>query len=347
VSATATLWWDAENTSIHYIEQTLLPNEYSLVECRSIERLATAIRRLEIRGAPALGVAGAYGVALSTVLSEKKDLKSFAAAVHRDADILRSTRPTAINLAWGIDRVLASIASAHDCNEACSWAIAKAHEIALEDTTCCHAIGTLGAALLPDTCTVLTHCNAGALACSSWGTALGVIRSAVNEGKKVKVISCETRPLMQGARLTAWELARDGIDVTTITDSTAAHLMRKGTIDVVVVGADRITGDAVFNKIGTYMHAVCAHHHKIPFYVAAPLSTFDANNYEKDVIIEERGREEVTIMGDRTYVPEEAHVKNYAFDATPMELVSAVITETGVLRPPIDIHTLLSHRNTT
>ncbi len=347
MNETATLWWDSEKTSIHYIEQTLLPNEYSIIECRSIERLATAIKRLEIRGAPALGVAGAYGVALSAVLADKKEMQSFMAAVQKDAGILRSTRPTAINLAWGIDRVIASMTPAQDCNDACSRAIAKAEEIAKEDTACCHAIGTNGAALLPDTCTVLTHCNAGALACSSWGTALGVIRSAVSAGKKVNVISCETRPLLQGARLTAWELARDGIDVTTITDSTAAHLMRKGMIDAVVVGADRITRDAVFNKIGTYMHAVCAHHHKIPFYVAAPRSTFDANNAETDVIIEERGRDEVTIMGGRTYVPEEAHVKNYAFDATPMELVTAIITETEVLRPPIDIHKLLSHYNTT
>ncbi|MDO8874185.1 MAG: S-methyl-5-thioribose-1-phosphate isomerase [Methanoregula sp.] len=347
MNETATLWWDAENMSIHYIEQTLLPNEYSIVECRSIERLATAIRRLEIRGAPALGVAGAYGVALAAVLADGKDLKSFMAAVQRDADILRSTRPTAINLAWGIDRVLGAMAHTHDCNEACLRAIAKAEGIAREDTACCHAIGKHGAALLPDTCTVLTHCNAGALACSSWGTALGVIRSGVSAGKNVKVISCETRPLLQGARLTAWELARDGIDVTTIPDSAAAHLMRKGAIDVVVVGADRITRDAVFNKIGTYMHAICAHHHNIPFYVAAPLSTFDPKNAGKDVIIEERGRDEVTIMGGRTYVPEGAHVKNYAFDATPMELVTAVITETGVLRPPIDIHKLLSHHSTT
>jgi methylthioribose-1-phosphate isomerase len=347
VNETATLWWDAGNQSIHYIEQTLLPNEYSIIECRSIERLATAIRRLEIRGAPALGVAGAFGVALSAVLAERKDLKLFMAAVQRDADLLRSTRPTAINLAWGIDRVLAAIIPARTPANAVTRAIAKAEEIAREDTACCHAIGKNGAALLPDSCTVLTHCNAGALACSSWGTALGVIRSAVNAGKQVKVISCETRPLLQGARLTAWELARDGIDVTTITDSTAAHLMRKGTIDAVVVGADRITRDAVFNKIGTYMHAVCAYHHKIPFYVAAPLSTFDPENAEKDVIIEERGREEVTINGGRTCVPEGAHVKNYAFDATPMELVTAIITETGVLRPPIDIHKLLSHRSTT
>jgi len=347
VNGTATLWWDAENTSIHYIEQTLLPHEYTIVECRSIERLATAIKRLEIRGAPALGVAGAYGVALSAVLSEKKDMQSFMAAVHHDAALLRSTRQTAINLAWGIDRVLGAMTPAQDCNEACTRAISEAGVIAREDTACCHAIGKHGAALLPDTCTVLTHCNAGALACSSWGTALGVIRSAVNAGKQLNVIACETRPLLQGARLTAWELARDGIDVTVITDSTAAYLMRKGEIDAVLVGADRITRDAVFNKIGTYMHAVCARHHAIPFYVAAPLSTFDANNTEEDVIIEERGRDEVTIIGSRTFVPDGAQVKNYAFDATPMELVTAVITETGVLHPPIDIHKLLSHRSTT
>jgi methylthioribose-1-phosphate isomerase len=346
VNETATLWWDGSYQSIHYIEQTLLPNEYSIVECCSIERLATAIRRLEIRGAPALGVAGAYGVALAAVLAEKKDLKPFMSAVHRDAAILRSTRPTAINLAWGIDRVLRAMTPAVDCDDACTRAITEAKGIAREDTACCHAIGTHGAALLPDHCTVLTHCNAGALACSSWGTALGVIRSAVNAGKEVKVISCETRPLLQGARLTAWELARDGIDVTTITDSTAAHLMRKGAIDAVVVGADRITHDAVFNKIGTYMHAVCAHHHAIPFYVAAPLSTFDAENAEMNVIIEERGRDEVTIMGSRTYVPEGAHVRNPAFDATPMELVTAIITETGVLRPPVDIRKLLSGKST-
>ncbi|MEI8330164.1 MAG: S-methyl-5-thioribose-1-phosphate isomerase [Methanomicrobiales archaeon] len=346
MNKTATLWWDTRNQSIHYIEQTLLPNEYAIIECRSIERLATAIRRLEIRGAPAIGVAGALGVALATVLADNKDMPSFMASVQRDAAILRSTRPTAINLAWGIDRVLTSMKTAQDCRDACSRAVAEAMVIAREDTACCHAIGKNGAALLPDTCTVLTHCNAGALACSSWGTALGVIRSAVVDGKKVKVISCETRPLLQGARLTAWELVRDGIDVTTITDSTAAHLMQKGVIDAVVVGADRITRDAIFNKIGTYMHAVCAHHHKIPFYVAAPYSTFDAKNSASDVIVEERNRDEVTIMGNRMYVPEGAHVRNYAFDATPMELVTAIITETGVLRPPVDIPKLLSRHST-
>jgi len=345
MNETATLWWDAATESIRYIDQTLLPAEYTIIECRSIGRLATAIKRLEIRGAPALGVAGAYGVALAAVICRKKDPASFFEEVRRDADVLRSTRPTAINLAWGIDRVVTKMATAADVVSARSVAIAEAEEIAREDTACCHAIGECGAALLPDRCTVLTHCNAGALACSSWGTALGVIRSAVKGGKLVKVVACETRPLLQGARLTAWELARDDIAVTVITDSTAAHLMRRGDIDAVIVGADRITRDVVFNKIGTYMHAVCAHHHAIPFYVAAPLSTFDGKNSERDVTIEERGRDEVTTMGNRTFVPDAAEVKNFAFDATPMDLVTAVITEKGVFRPPIDIGALLSCRS--
>jgi methylthioribose-1-phosphate isomerase len=346
VNETATLWWDASTGSIRYIDQTLLPIEYSIVECRTIGRLVTAINRLEIRGAPALGVAGAYGIALAAHVCQKTDLHAFMADVHRDAETLRATRPTAINLGWGIDRVLAKMRPSPDVVSATMTAIAEAQAVAREDTACCHAIGELGAALLPDTCTVLTHCNAGSLACSSWGTALGVIRSAVNAGKKVNVIACETRPLLQGARLTAWELSNDGIEVTVVTDSTAAHLMRTSTIDAVIVGADRITCDAVFNKIGTYMHAVCAHHHKIPFYVAAPLSTFDTKNRERDVIIEGRGREEVTTVGNRTFVPDSAAVKNFAFDATPLDLVTAIITERGVLRPPLGTDLILSLKST-
>jgi len=346
VNETATLWWDKGTESIRYIDQTLLPEKYTIVECRSIERLATAIKRLEIRGAPALGVAGAYGIALATRVCEKNDLNTFFSDVHHDAEFLLATRPTAINLGWGIARVLSKIAHVHDIDSIRRIALAEAEAIASEDTASCHMIGDHGAALLPDTCTVLTHCNAGSLACSSWGTALGVIRSAVNGGKKVNVIACETRPLLQGSRLTAWELIRDGIDVTVITDSSAAHLMRTGTIDAVVVGADRITNDAVFNKIGTYMHAVCARYHNIPFYVAAPLSTFDTRKSERDVIIEERDREEVTTMGCRVYVPDAAVVKNYAFDATPMNLVTAIITEQGVLHPPITIDSILSLKST-
>jgi methylthioribose-1-phosphate isomerase len=334
VNESRTLWWDDSPGGIRYVEQTLLPTEYRIIDCTDVGRLATAIRRLEIRGAPALGVAGGYGVALAAKCCTAENFPAFLAQVRRDAGMLRATRPTAINLAWGIDRVMAKVSAEKDILSARTVALAEAERIAAEDTACCHAIGTHGATLLPDTCTVLTHCNAGALACSSWGTALGVIRSAVKAGKNVSVISCETRPLLQGARLTAWELSRDGIPVTVITDSMAAHFMRVSRIDAVVVGADRITQDAVFNKIGTYMHAVCAHHHKIPFYVAAPLSTFDPFLKEKDVVIEERGRDEVTTMGNRTFIPPAAGVKNPAFDATPMDLVTAIITENGIIRPP-------------
>jgi methylthioribose-1-phosphate isomerase len=295
VNSSSTLWWDKKTGSICYIDQTLLPNEERIVECRSVRMLAKAIQRLEIRGAPALGVAGAFGVALAASRCRKKTLEPFLAIVTREAELLRSTRPTAVNLGWGIDRVLKAIEKAPDSAGAQTRALAVAEEIFLEDTACCHAIGEHGASLLPDSCTVLTHCNAGALACSSWGTALGVIRSAVKAGKKVRVIACETRPLLQGARLTAWELSRDGIPVTVITDSMAAHFMRTSTIDAVIVGADRIARDAVFNKIGTYMHAVLARHHRIPFYVAAPLSTFDVTRSAGDVVIEERGRDEIVL----------------------------------------------------
>ena len=342
---TATLWWDDALAGIRYIDQTLLPTKYAIVRCTSVDRLITAIKRLEIRGAPALGVAGGYGVALAANLCTEVSFNAFTHKVQKEARRIRESRPTAVNLSWGVDRVLARMLAASDGPSAQKATLAEAKAIAAEDTRCCHVIGDYGAALLPDPCTVLTHCNAGALACSTWGTALGVVRSAVAAGKHVKVIACETRPLLQGARLTAWELARDGIDVTVITDSTAAHIMRTGTIDAVIVGADRITGDAVFNKIGTYMHAVCARHHGIPFYVAAPLSTFDATRTEREVTIEERGRDELAVMGNRTLIPDGVSVKNYAFDATPMNLVSAIITDKGVVRPPLDISALLSENN--
>lgn len=328
-----TIWWNDENSSVMLIDQTLLPTEYKVIEITEVPRLADAIRRLEVRGAPALGVAGAFGVALSATRCVS-DVE-FDETIASDAALLKSTRPTAVNLAWGVDKVLRSMENLPP-EMARIMALFAAKNIAENDTKACMFLGHNGASLLPQIGTVLTHCNAGALACSSWGTALGVIRSAKKMGKKISVISCETRPLLQGSRLTAWELARDEIPVTTIVDSEAAFLMRQGKIDAVIVGADRITKDAVFNKIGTYMHAVCAKHHGIPFYVAAPTSTFDAGASEADITIEQRGRDEVSGFFGRTTVPENVPVINYAFDATPLDLVTAIITEKGVLYPPYD-----------
>jgi methylthioribose-1-phosphate isomerase len=335
-----TLWW--EDDHLFLINQTVLPARYEEVECFTVERLAGAIRRLEVRGAPALGVAGAYGVALAARTCGENSLPAFLAAVQTQADLLKGTRPTAVNLSWGIDRVMARLSRVASREEAQRVALDEAERIAREDVETCLTLGTVGATLLPDPCTVLTHCNAGALACTRWGTALGVVRSAVAAGKEVQVLACETRPLLQGARLTAWELIRDGIPVTVIPDSAAASLMRTGEIDVVLVGADRITADTLFNKIGTYMHAVNAHHHEIPFYTAAPLSTFDPRRTEEEVTIEERGEEELRRCGDWQIVPEGASVRNPAFDATPLSLVTGVITERGIFFPPLDMRRILS-----
>ncbi|MDN7024002.1 S-methyl-5-thioribose-1-phosphate isomerase [Methanoculleus sp. FWC-SCC1] len=332
--ATTTIAWDPDTESILFIDQTALPRRYEVVRCSSVERLAEGIRRLEIRGAPALGVAGALGVALAALTSRKPDPDRFRSDVRKAAEVLRSTRPTAVNLAWGVDRVLDRVLTAPSIEEARARAVAEAVAVADEDEAVCRTLGDYGADLIPDGATVLTHCNAGALACRAWGTALGVVRSAVAAGKEVRVIACETRPLNQGSRLTCWEMAHEGIDVTLITDSSAAYLMQTGAVDLAIVGADRITHDAVFNKIGTYMHAVCARHHAIPFYVAAPLSTFDLVHMAKDITIEERSRDELAWCGDRQLAPEGVRVLNLAFDATPLDLVTAIVTEAGVLRPP-------------
>lgn len=331
-----TIFWDDESGEVVFIDQTVLPAVFSLVRTADPGRLALAIRRLEVRGAPVLGAAGAYGVALAAVQCREREVAGFIASVEATASMLRETRPTAVNLGWGIDRVLAAVKSADSIAAARNAAVAEAQAVAAEDRELCRRIGRHGAALMPDRGTVLTHCNAGALACVDWGTALGVIRSAVLAGKELQVIACETRPLNQGSRLTAWELSRDGIDVRVIPDSSAASLMRRGVIDTVIVGADRICPDAVFNKIGTYMHAVCAHHHGIPFYVAAPYSTLDPVHLEGDVVIEERGREELARCGERQLLPDAAGVINPAFDATPLTLISGIITENGVFTPPFD-----------
>jgi methylthioribose-1-phosphate isomerase len=331
-----TVRWDDKTASIVFIDQTRLPLSCRVIRCRTPERLITAIRRLEIRGAPALGVAGAYGVALAALTVRGKDFPGYLDKVDTAALAIGNARPTAVNLSWGVQRVISRVHEAQTIEEVRMLALREARMVADEDAASCHAIGDHGAALIAQGSTVLTHCNAGALACSTWGTALGVIRSAVQSGKNVKVIASETRPLLQGARLTAWELKRDGIDVTVIPDSAAAHLMRKGEVDCVIVGADRITPDAVFNKIGTYMHAVCAAAHSVPFYVAAPFSTFDPLHTEDEVIIEERDRIEIAFSSGHMTVPENVPVRNPAFDATPLTLVSAIITESGILRPPFD-----------
>jgi len=331
-----TLWFDSDIPEISYIDQTLLPETYLIQKAGSVQDLAHAIRCLAIRGAPALGVAGAYGVALAACLLHTDDYPTFVNQVLQDADYLKETRPTAVNLFYGIERVLKRIVSADTVALAQQAAITEAYAIAEEDEMMCRGIGKTGLSIVPDNCTILTHCNAGALACSTWGTALGVIRSAVAARKNIRVFACETRPLLQGARLTAWELVREGISVTVITDSMAAMLMRKKKIDLVIVGADRITKDAVFNKIGTYMHAVCASYHSIPFYVAAPLSTFDMESCEEDITIEERSRDEIATCNGKITIPSGVPVYNPAFDATPVQMVTGIITEFGLLHLPDD-----------
>lgn len=333
MNARETISWDEKTSSILLIDQTKLPQYYRIIRCRTVDRLITAIRRLEVRGAPALGIAGAYGVALAAITIRERDVHRYVHQLESFALDIAKARPTAVNLSWGVQRVLARIGQAGSIGEIRIVALEEAQEVAEEDAAACHCIGEYGATLLPNAGTVLTHCNAGALACREWGTALGVIRSAVEQGKSIAVIACETRPLLQGARLTAWELHRDAVPVTVIPDSAAAFLMRKGEIDCVIVGADRITRDAVFNKIGTYMHAVCAKSHNIPFFVAAPTSTFDSVHAEGEIEIEERGRDEVAQWYGRVTVPATVPVRNPAFDATPLSLVTALITEQGVIRP--------------
>jgi methylthioribose-1-phosphate isomerase len=332
-----TISWDESSGTIRFIDQTLLPERLEMVTCDSVGRLIQAIKSLEVRGAPALGVAGGMGVALAAQGSRATTMGAFLREVEQAALELAGARPTAVNLSWGVNRVLARVREAPDPAGGRRAAVREAVLMAEEDLATCVRIGDHGAELIPDRATVLTHCNAGALACTGWGTALGVIRSAARKGRRVEVIACETRPLFQGSRLTAWELLRDGIGVTVIPDGAAASFMRRGRVDLVIVGADRITRDAVFNKVGTYMHAVCARYHGIPFYVAAPRSTFDPVSEERRVTIEERTRDELSRCGERTLVPEGARVANPAFDATPLSLVSAIITEDGVLRPPYSL----------
>jgi len=315
------------------IDQTRLPRETEFVTCRDYREVADAIRRMIIRGAPAIGVAAAMGVALGALHSEDLD---------RDmpiiCDTLARTRPTAVNLFWAIDRMKALYESLRHLSlaEIRARLVAEAQLVREEDIAINEAIGAFGAPLVPDAKTVLTHCNAGALATAGFGTALGVIRAAVQSGKKIDVFADETRPFLQGARLTAWELQRDGIETTIITDNMAGHFLKSGRIGCVVVGADRIAANGdVANKVGTYSVAVLAKENGVPFYVAAPISTLDLTLGSGDQIpIEERPEREVTHVGGVHLAPEGISVANPGFDITPNRYVSAIITERGVARQP-------------
>jgi len=327
-----TIWW---NEGLWLIDQTRLPGELVPTKMESVRQLVDAIKLLRIRGAPALGAAGAYGIALAAELSSADNAYDMLSELEIAAVMIKDSRPTAVNLAWGVDRVLRAASSQESAEEMREAALREAEEIAEEDIRINKAIGRNGAKLLDDGDRVLTHCNAGRLACVGWGTALGVIRSAIEAGKELHIYACETRPLHQGSRLTAWELAQDGIPVTLICESMSGSLMRKGKIDKAMVGADRITRDVVFNKIGTYNHAVLAKYHKLPFYVAAPLSTFDLRHEEQDIIVEEREAEEICTLAGVRLAPEGIDVYNPAFDATPLDLITGLITEKGIFRPPL------------
>ncbi len=313
------------------IDQTRLPLEETFVTCRTYQEMATAIRDMIIRGAPAIGVAAAMGVALGVLQDAPFD------AV---CETLAKTRPTAVNLFWAIDRMKRLYASlaGQSREEICRRMVDEAKRVREEDIAICRAIGQNGATLVPDGKTVLTHCNAGALATAGYGTALGVIRAAVEAGKRIDVFADETRPFLQGARLTVWELQQDSISTTLITDNMAGHFLKSGRIGCVVVGADRIAANGdVANKVGTYSVAVLAKENGVPFYVAAPISTLDLTLASGDAIpIEQRAASEVTHVFGTQVAPSGTQVQNPAFDITPARYVSAIITEKGVARAPYE-----------
>ncbi len=320
------------------LDQTLLPTQAQCIDCTDVEVVAEAIESLRVRGAPAIGVAAGYGVAIAAW--HGRDSGSMASQVEAAIERLAGTRPTAVNLFWALDHMRTAfeqLATAGASDDEVFTALeAAARTIDADDQQLCHRLGHHGADLLPDDATVLTHCNAGALATAGWGTALGVIYAAVAQGKKVRVYADETRPLLQGARLTAWELQRRGVDVTVICDVAAATVLRDRHVDCVITGADRIAANGdVANKIGTYGVALMAHAHNIPFYVAAPTSTVDLELASGDLIpIEERAAAEVAEFSGRQTVPVGVPVFNPAFDVTPNALVSAIITEHGVVQTP-------------
>ena len=322
------------------LDQTRLPAEVLYRTCRTAGEVADAIRSMVIRGAPAIGVAAAMGIALGMKDCAESASPELRLRMERLSTLFASTRPTAVNLFWAIERMKRTFeASKGEGAKAVAAALtAEALRIRDEDLEINRRMGRNGEPLVPDQARVLTHCNAGALATAGFGTALGVIRAAVEKGKKVQVLADETRPFLQGSRLTAWELSQDGIPVTIITDSAAGHFLSRGEVDLAIVGADRIAANGdVANKIGTYTVAVLARENGVPFYVAAPLSTLDLSLPSGDLIpIEERDPEEVKRAGDITVAPEAARARHPAFDVTPARYVTAIITEAGIARPPYE-----------
>ena len=334
-----TLRWADDHLKM--IDQRVLPSEFRYLAYRTAEEVAQGIRLMVVRGAPAIGCAAAYGVALEAFALNSRSLVDFHAGMTKAFEVLAASRPTAVNLFWALNRMKAHLASlgSQAPNALAQALLVEAHAIFDEDIAVNKAMGAHGAALLKDGDRVLTHCNAGALATAGHGTALGVFRSAVSMGKKIEVIADETRPFLQGARLTAWEMVQEGIPTTLISDGMAGHLMATGCVDAVVVGTDRVArnGD-VANKIGTYMVAVLAYRHSIPFYVACPLSTIDMSILNGAAIpIEERSADEVLGHAGVQWAARGVKVRNPAFDITPAELVTALITERGVVRNPNEV----------
>jgi len=328
------LWRDGR---VRLLDQTRLPREIVWLDLTTPEQVVEAITTMRIRGAPAIGVAAGYALALAVMRSSARSAEALSAELETTRRMVEASRPTGRNLFWATERIMHVTEQRWpDAAALRAVVIAEAQAIQREDIEACRRIGDFGAELVPASATVLTHCNAGALATGGYGTALGVIRSAVSQGKQVRVIADETRPLLQGARLTAWELSEDGIEVAVIPDSSAASWLRRGEVDLVIVGADRVARNGDFaNKIGTYPLALAAHEHGVPFYAAAPLSSFDPHlNTGDDIVIEERSGDEVAWISDTHLLPDGVTVRNLAFDVTPHHLVAAHITEHGVLRPP-------------
>jgi len=326
-----------KDNSVIMIDQTKLPNSLEYVTYTDYNQVANAIRTLVVRGAPAIGVSGAFGLALAALQSDAKEKDQLIQDLKTAKKILFETRPTAVNLSWGLDKIMKITEQCKTVSEIRDNVIAKAKEMAEDDVNINKKMGKNGAELFQNNDTIMTHCNAGALATVGYGTALGVIRATNESGKNIKVIATETRPVQQGSRLTAFELKHDGIDVSLIPDTAVGYTMANGLVNGVVVGADRIlrTGH-VFNKIGTYQVATMAKQHNIPFYVAAPLSTFDLKSNPEDVVIEQRKASEVTGIGDTKTAPDGIDVINPAFDMTPPELISGIITENGIAKSPFE-----------